>query len=187
MTLNGSLAGMVSLCAGCNLYEPWAAIIVGALGGRYNRKNDSSNLIFLTGSLHLGIHHLMLKLRLDDPLDAVAVHGGGGLVGLLSVPWFMVVGLSEGERGIVWDGHLSHPWWVLAYHIIAAATISAWAILWSVQLFGLLTLAKIFRVKENQEREGMDITKHGETAYPVTAWADNSQQKIPLQISVSHM
>ena len=64
MTLNGSLAGMVSMCAGCNLYEPWAAIIVGALGG----------------ALHLAIHHIMLKLRLDDPLDAVAVHGGGGLV-----------------------------------------------------------------------------------------------------------
>jgi len=156
MTLNGSLAGMVSLCAGCNLYEPWAALIVGAMGG----------------GLHLGIHHLMLRFRLDDPLDAVAVHGGGGLVGLLSVPWFMYVNLEDGQRGIFWDGDQSHPWWVLAYHLVAAATISLWAILWSVQLFGLLTLAKIFRVKEDQEREGMDITKHGESAYPATAWLE---------------
>ena len=62
LTLNGSLAGMVALCAGCNVYEPWAALIVGALGG-------------------LGfqlIHSVMLSLQLDDPLDAVAVHGGGG-------------------------------------------------------------------------------------------------------------
>ena len=114
----------------------------------------------------------MLRFRLDDPLDAVAVHGGGGLVGLLSVPWFMYVNLEEGQRGIFWDGDHSHPWWVLAYHLVAAATISLWAILWSVQLFGLLTLAKIFRVKEDQEREGMDITKHGETAYPATAWVE---------------
>ena len=157
----------------------------------------------MTGSLHLGIHHLMLRLRLDDPLDAVAVHGGGGLViyflsiltrpnnlrkvGLLSVPWFMVAGLEEGERGILWDGHLSGPWWVLAYHIIAAATISAWAILWSVQLFGLLTLAKIFRVKENQETEGMDITKHGETAYPATAWADHGDNKTSVPPYISHL
>ena len=116
----------------------------------------------------------MLRARLDDPLDAVAVHGGGGLVGLLSVPWFMYVNLEEGQRGIFWDGDQSHPWWVLAYHLVAAVTISLWAILWSVQLFGLLTLAKIFRVKEEQEREGMDITKHGETAYPATAWGEHS-------------
>ena len=109
---------------------------------------------------------------MDDPLDAVAVHGGGGLVGLLSVPWFMYVNLEDGQRGIFWDGDQSHPWWVLAYHLVAAATISLWAILWSVQLFGLLTLAKIFRVKEDQEREGMDVTKHGESAYPATAWLE---------------
>ena len=79
----------------------------------------------------------------------------------------------SGDRGIFWDGDQSHPWWVLAYHLVAAATISLWAILWSVQLFGLLTLAKIFRVKEEQEREGMDISKHGETAYPATAWGEH--------------
>ena len=56
---------MVAQCAGCNLYEPWAAILIG----------------IMAGPVFMGIHDLMLKLRLDDPLDAVAVHGGGGTLG----------------------------------------------------------------------------------------------------------
>ena len=52
MTLNGALAGMVALCAGCDKYEPWAALLIGACGG----------IGFIT------IHHLMIRLRLDDPL-----------------------------------------------------------------------------------------------------------------------
>ena len=52
MTLNGALAGMVALCAGCDKYEPWAALLVGACGGMG----------------FIAIHHLMIRLRLDDPL-----------------------------------------------------------------------------------------------------------------------
>ena len=65
----------------------------------------------------------------------------------------------------------------------------SWAILWSVQLFGLLTLAKIFRVKEEQEREGMDITKHGETAYPATAWVEHGagDNKTSHPASLNHI
>ena len=84
---------MVSLCAGCSLYKPWAALIVGALGG-----------IGYT-AIHLG----MLKLKLDDPFDAVTVHGAGGLVGIISVPWFMYIGLERGARGMFWDAHSSIP------------------------------------------------------------------------------
>ena len=62
MTLNGALAGMVSQCAGCDVYMPWAALLIGTFGG----------LAFV------GVHIAMLKAKLDDPLDAVAVHGGGG-------------------------------------------------------------------------------------------------------------
>ena len=56
---------MVAQCAGCNLYEPWAAILIG----------------LMAGPVFIGVHDLMLRLRLDDPLDAVAVHGGGGTLG----------------------------------------------------------------------------------------------------------
>ena len=67
-TLNGVLAGMVAQCAGCDEYAPWGALIVGILGG----------LAFIAGDI------AMLKCKLDDPLDAVAVHGGGGKCNKLS-------------------------------------------------------------------------------------------------------
>ena len=62
LTLNGVLAGMVAQCAGCDEYAPWGALIVGSFGG----------LAFI--ACHIG----MLICKLDDPLDAVGVHGGGG-------------------------------------------------------------------------------------------------------------
>ena len=71
-------------------------------------------------------------------LDAVAVHGAGGVVGLLSVPWLMYSGLEEGRRGIFWDGYLAHPWLVLAHQILGIAAISSWAITWSALIFGTL-------------------------------------------------
>ena len=54
------ISGMVSQCAGCNVYEPWAAFVIGSIAG----------------AVFIVIDLLMLKLKLDDPLDAVAVHLG---------------------------------------------------------------------------------------------------------------
>ena len=141
---------MVSLCAGCNLYEPWAALIVGGCAG----------IGFMV------VHFVMLYLKLDDPVDAVAVHGGGGLVGILAVPWFMYVGLETGERGIFWDGHASVPWLVLGYNIAGAIVIMLWSAFWSILLFGSLYFLKMLRVSTDDEFKGMDLIKHGESAYP---------------------
>ena len=62
LTLNGILVGIVSMCAGVNTYQCWEALLVG----------------ILAGTVYLGVSKLVLKLKLDDPLDAIAVHGGGG-------------------------------------------------------------------------------------------------------------
>eukprot|EP00090_Calanus_glacialis_P008846 TRINITY_DN1716_c0_g1_i2.p1 TRINITY_DN1716_c0_g1~~TRINITY_DN1716_c0_g1_i2.p1 ORF type:complete len:555 (-),score=145.72 TRINITY_DN1716_c0_g1_i2:254-1918(-) len=177
MCLNGALAGMVSLCGGCNLYEPWAALIVGALGG----------IGFIV------VHFAMLRLQLDDPLDAVAVHGAGGLVGILSVPWFMYVGLEKGERGIFWDGDASTPWLVLGYNIAGALCISLWSAFWCALLFGSLYFLKMLRVSIDDEFKGMDLIKHGESAYPAAAWveyqyaksgqAQNGTDSVPVNMS----
>ena len=163
---------MVSLCAGCNLYEPWAALIVGAMGG--------------VG--FIAAHFAMLRLRLDDPLDAVAVHGAGGLVGVLAVPWFMVAYLEVGERGILWDGHLSHPWLVLGYNLAGALVIILWSCFWSALLFGSLYFLKMLRVSPEDELTGMDIVKHGEAAYPanVRSPQKNKNKKTHTYTSFSY-
>eukprot|EP00092_Neocalanus_flemingeri_P000649 GFUD01000691.1.p1 GENE.GFUD01000691.1~~GFUD01000691.1.p1 ORF type:complete len:547 (+),score=127.70 GFUD01000691.1:58-1698(+) len=161
MCLNGALTGMVSLCAGCNFYEPWAALIVGVLGG----------VGFMI------VHFSMLRLKLDDPLDAVAVHGGGGLVGILAVPWFMYVGLKPGERGIFWDGHTNIPWLVLGYNIAGGLCIMLWSAFWSAFLFGTLYYLQMLRVSIDDELKGMDLIKHGESAYPAAAWVEYQYSK----------
>jgi len=60
------------MCAGCNVYEPWAALVIGVIGG----------------GAFTATHFLMLKVKLDDPLDAVGVHGAGGIVGVFFQPLF---------------------------------------------------------------------------------------------------
>ena len=112
------------------------------------------------------VHFGMLRLKLDDPLDAVAVHGGGGIVGILAVPWFMSAGLETGDRGIFWDGHASVPWLVLGYNIAGAIVIMLWSAFWSTLLFGSLYFLKMLRVSTDNEFKGMDMIKHGESAYP---------------------
>ena len=62
LILNGTLVGVVAQCAGCDQYEIWSSIIIG----------------FLASMVYLAISKIMLMLQLDDPLDAVAVHAGGG-------------------------------------------------------------------------------------------------------------
>ena len=60
--INGCLAGMVTVCAGCNEFYPWIACLVASVGG----------------FVYLLVSDLMVRMRIDDPLDAVAVHGGPG-------------------------------------------------------------------------------------------------------------
>ena len=105
----------------------------------------------------------MLRLHLDDPLDAVAVHG---LVGIMSVPCFMNVGLENGERGIFWDGGSSFPWMVLAHNIGGVVCIILWSMFWCFLLFGSLHLCNMLRVATDVEFQGMDLIKHGESVYP---------------------
>ena len=71
-----TLSGMVSVCAGCDGYYPWAAALVSAV----------------SGALYVVVSKLVISIKVDDPLDAVAVHAGSGLWGILAAPIFMDTG-----------------------------------------------------------------------------------------------
>ena len=75
--INGTLAGMVSMCAGCNNLHQGAAVGIGAMAG----------ITIILSS------NLLKHFQIDDPLDAFAVHYGGGLVGVLATPVFMRNGI----------------------------------------------------------------------------------------------
>jgi len=150
LTLNGALTGMVAQCAGCDVFMPWAALIVGIIGG----------LAFTL------VHNVMLKCRLDDPLDAVAVHGGGGVVGVLMEPFF-----AFGE-GIFWVGGTAEPWKQLGVNLAGILAIFAWSAFWSILIFGSLSYFKLLRIDRDCEFRGCDMVKHGEPAYPANAWVE---------------
>ena len=65
--------GMVSVCAGCDAMKPWAGLVTGTVGG----------FLYVLNS------KLMASLKIDDPLDAVAVHLGSGFWGLIACPLFL--------------------------------------------------------------------------------------------------
>ncbi|KAK7074347.1 Ammonium Transporter Family [Halocaridina rubra] len=146
MALNGSLTGMVSICAGCNVMQLWGSFVTGAIGGL----------------ISLIIHTLLPKLRVDDPLDAVAVHMGGGIWGLIAVALFQ-------DNGIVYGGSLE----VLAWNMAGALAIIAWSGGVCVIIFGILRLVGMLRVPPDMEIQGLDILKHGEPAYPADAWQES--------------
>ena len=73
----------MALCAGCNVFPAWAAVVVG----------------LISGPLFLFFNYYLLVLQIDDPLDAIPVHGVGGMWGTISVYIFKWDG--KGERSVV--------------------------------------------------------------------------------------
>ncbi|XP_067935200.1 putative ammonium transporter 1 isoform X2 [Watersipora subatra] len=147
-TINGILAGMVAICAGANVMQMWGALCTGIV---------AAFIYYFTAAL-------VSKLRIDDPLDAVAVHGAAGTWGLIAAPLFDM-------NGILMTGS-KESGQVLAMNLIGWLAIVAWTAVICATMFGILKALKTFRVSEDIELKGLDIPKHGEPAYPSEAWGD---------------
>ena len=131
MALNGCLAGLVAITAGPDTPSPLGATIIGGLGG----------------ALVVASIVTLDKLKFDDPVGAISVHGVVGLLGLLAVPF------TNSDASI--SGQL-----------IGAATIFVWVFLTSFVAFKVIGMVMPVRVSEEEEYEGSDIAECGLEAYP---------------------
>ncbi|CAG5135011.1 unnamed protein product [Candidula unifasciata] len=154
--VNGSLSGMVAICTGCDLLRPWAAIIVGAV--------TAVSFNFTAW--------LMWRLKIDDPVDAIAVHFGGGVWGTLSIAFL------DYENGILRNWNYKSGL-ILGWQLAGILSIIAWTGVLSSIMFGLLKITGFFRVPEEIERKGLDVPKYGGPAYPLDAYGHGHVEKIP--------
>jgi len=149
---NGLLAGLVAITAGCAVVEPWAAIIAG-MGGAVT--------IFGAGKL-------LLKLRIDDPLEACPMHGFCGAFGVIFVGLFakeeyvlQTYGRTKSPYGLFYGGGGE----LLGCQIVGVVVIIAW----TCTCLGLFFLAfkqmGMLRSSMAEEEEGLDTSKHGGSAY----------------------
>ena len=153
LTINGVLAGLVAITAGCATVDPWAAIVIGIVGG----------LVMFGGVRTLD------NMKIDDPVGAVSVHGIAGFWGVLAV------GLFSTEAGLTQAGYADPTKYGLLVggggEQFIAQLIGALAILgWTAATAGALFLAIKYtiglRVSEEEEIRGLDVDEHGLEAYP---------------------
>ena len=144
-TLNGCLAGLVSITAGCGNMTAGGAVLAGLIGG-----------IIVVFS----IEFIEKKLKIDDGIGAASVHGVAGVWGSL------VIGLwgVDGDTGIgLFNGGGAAQLGAQAIGVLAYAV---WAITLSFIVLGILKATIGLRVSKEVEIEGLDISEHGSIAYP---------------------
>ena len=141
LSLNGSLAGLVAITAGCDNVDNVGAMIIGAVAGLL---------------LCIFVPFIDNVLKVDDPVGACSVHGVCGCFGTLAV------GLFDYTDGLFYGGGVHH----LLIQLLGVVCIAGWAIICDLILFTILKKTVGVRVSEREELEGLDATEHGlETGY----------------------
>ena len=141
---SGAVAGLVAITPACGSVGPMGAIIIGALSG----------FICLWG-----VNGLKHALGADDAVDVFGVHGVGGIVGALLTGVFAAPALG-GTGGV--DFAIGPQVWIQTYSVLITIV---WSAVVAFVAYKLADLTVGLRVAEEDERKGLDISAHGETAY----------------------
>jgi Amt family ammonium transporter len=135
MTLNGALAGLVGITAGCANVSPFSAVIIGLVAG----------VLVLFSVLFFD------KIKVDDPVGAVSVHGVCGAWGTLAAGLFDTAGFSLKTVGV---------------QLVGIGACFVWAFGIGLIMFKLIDLVVGMRASREEEMAGLDYTEHGASAYP---------------------
>jgi Amt family ammonium transporter len=135
MSLNGALAGLVAITAPCANVTPPSSIIIGAIGG----------VLVVLSVLFFD------RIKIDDPVGAVSVHGVCGAWGTLSAGIFNIGGASAKMIGV---------------QLLGVGSAFIWAFGAGIILFKVIDATMGLRVSPEEEMEGLDYGEHGATAYP---------------------
>ncbi len=157
MAGNGALAGLVSITAGVGTITPFGAVCVGFIGG-----------IIVVGSVLF-----FERVKIDDPVGAISVHGVCGVWGTLAIGFFAVnpdafvesvAGDEYSPSGLFYGGDLDQ----LLVQALFVLIVAAWVIPTSGALFLALKYTVGLRVSETEELAGLDVIEHGAPGYSIT-------------------
>mmetsp|Transcript_41549 Transcript_41549/g.48448 ORF Transcript_41549/g.48448 Transcript_41549/m.48448 type:complete len:551 (+) Transcript_41549:51-1703(+) len=147
---NGCLGGLVAITAGCGVVDHWAAVFIGSVAG----------LIYLLSS------EFLLRIHVDDVVDAIPVHFSCGVWGLLSVGLFAVPDFmdqhygSSDHVGLFYSGDAT----LLGVQIVAGMFIIAWSLVIMCPFFLILHYVGWLRADSLEEMVGLDVSYHGRTS-----------------------
>jgi Amt family ammonium transporter len=142
--LNGALAGLVAITAGCAYVTPGSAFIIGAVAGP----------LVIYGAI------LLEKLKIDDPVGAVPVHLVNGVWGTLAVGLFAS---QNGLTGLFAGGGAAQ----LILQLIGIAAYAIWTAGLAFVMFFAIKKINGLRVRKEEEALGLDVHEHGSEAYPL--------------------
>lgn len=145
MAMNGALAGLVAITAPCAYVDPWAAIIIGGIGG----------VLVVLGVI------LLDKVQIDDPVGAVPVHGLNGIWGTLAIGLFGQKALGLANDGLFYGGGLKQ----LGIQALGVGTVAAFIAISMSIVFKLIDKTIGLRVDRDEELKGLDIGEHGMESY----------------------
>lgn len=141
MTLNGSLAGLVAITAGCDMVTPVGAFFIGLIAGF---------------AVVFAIEFIEKKLKIDDPVGAVSVHGVCGCLGTI------LTGLFAVDGGLFYGGGFSF----LSVQLLGVISVIVWVAITMTIVFLIIKHTVGLRVSAKEEIEGLDKQEHGlESSY----------------------
>lgn len=147
MTLNGILAGLVAITAGCDAMSPAFAVVTGGIAGVF--------VVLAVVAID--------RIKIDDPVGAISVHAVNGVWGTLAI------GLFKKEAGLLVGGGSTQ----FLIQLIGISAAAIWAFSTSFALFMAIKYTVGLRVSEVEEIEGLDIHEHGMLAYPSALVVEN--------------